>query len=284
MFAPVYATQPSSPARAPGRSATRVSRTSRRPTSVSWRRRSTRAAPGRRCRPREPRPSSPSARTDLAAEQRRHPDRAGALDDELAALHQQHHRLGGLVLAHDRHARRPTARAAARQLPRRLYRDPVGDRQRGVGDLHADHLDLRPGGLHRDRDAAAEPTAADRDDHLARSGTSSSSSSPRFPGLRRCLDRRTGGRTRARLPALARSRTRRTPRPRRRRGGRSRPGRAPPPPSRSARRRGRRPRSDAHRACGGGERLCVVPAEARPRPWRSPSRRARRAWRPCRGP
>ena len=50
----------------------------------------------------------PDARgAHLAAEQRRDADRAGALDDELRALHQHDHRLGGLVLADDHDVVRP---------------------------------------------------------------------------------------------------------------------------------------------------------------------------------
>ena len=119
MFAPVSATQASSPASAPGRSATRVSSTSRRPTSVSWRRAIEASSPGSTLPPDSTATVVPfGAQRDLPAEQRGDADRAGALDDELAALHQQHHRLGGLVLAHDRHVVDPLVEQQPRQLAR----------------------------------------------------------------------------------------------------------------------------------------------------------------------
>ena len=126
-------------------------------------------------------------RRDVAAEQRGDADRARALDHELAALHQQHHRLGGLVLAHRDDVVDPLREQLHGQLARPLDRDAVGDRDRRlrldrlaapqrlhVGrarrHLHADHLDLRPRRLDRDRDPAAQPAAADRHDHLGEVG------------------------------------------------------------------------------------------------------------------
>ena len=130
MFAPVAATHASSPASAPGRSATRVSRTSRRPdlglVAACDRGEQARVdvaarehGDGRAAR----------GRLDLTAEQRGDADRAGALDHELGALHQQHHRLGGLVLPCQGHLVDPLLEQRRRQLTRRLDRDPVGDRQ-----------------------------------------------------------------------------------------------------------------------------------------------------------
>ena len=66
-----------------------------------------------------------AARRAPARQQRGDADRARALDDELGALHQQHHRLGGLVLLHDDDVVEPaaaSARASAR--PGRLTAMP----------------------------------------------------------------------------------------------------------------------------------------------------------------
>ena len=97
----------------------------------------------------------------LAAEQRGDADRAGALDDELAALHQHDHRLGGLVLADDHDVVGVARRAAASvSSPGRLTAMPSaivsaergGHRlaapqrlrvRRAGGGLHADDLDVR---------------------------------------------------------------------------------------------------------------------------------------------
>ena len=137
MFAPVSATSASRRASPPGRSGTRVSRTSRRPASVSCRRAIAASRPASTLPPESTATVVPAAvGFDLPAEQRGHADRAGALDDELAALHQQRHRLGGR-----RPRRRPPGRRAScsssaqRQLARALDRDAVGDRQRRV-DRH----------------------------------------------------------------------------------------------------------------------------------------------------
>ena len=62
-----------------------------------------------------------------ALEQRGNADGARALDHELRALEQHHHRLGDGVLAHGGDAVEPTPRQLERQLPGRLDGDPVGD-------------------------------------------------------------------------------------------------------------------------------------------------------------
>src|SRR5258707_533984 len=67
-------------------------------------------------------------------------DGAGTPHDELAALHEQHHRLGDLVLADRDDVVEPPLHEAERQLAGPLDRDPVGDRQRGRdGDRLAAH-------------------------------------------------------------------------------------------------------------------------------------------------
>ena len=77
--------------------------------------------------------------------------------------------------------------------------------KRGVGDLDADHLDLGPrADLMAIGDAAAEPAAADGDDDLREIGhvLEQLEAERALPRNDR-PDRRTGGRTRGRPPALA---------------------------------------------------------------------------------
>ena len=185
----------------PGRSGTRVNRTSRRPASVSWRRATIASRPAstlpplstthvvpRRARPRSGRRAARRRRP------RRRPRRRASPSPS------QHDRLGDVVLGHDDHVVEPARDERERQLAGALDRDAVGDRQRRV-DL--DRLAARaatPGrrrrvstctpttstsgrcDFTRDRDAARQPAAADRDDDLARGrATSSSSSSPSVP-------------------------------------------------------------------------------------------------------
>ena len=97
---------------------------------------------------------SPSARRlDLAGEQRRDRGRAGALDDQLRALEQEHHRLGDLVVGDRDDLVEVGGEQRPRQLAGLLDRDPVADRPRGaaLGD-DADHAPLRAPRLERDRD------------------------------------------------------------------------------------------------------------------------------------
>ena len=67
-------------------------------------------------------------------------------------------------------------------------------------------LDGRPRLLDDDRDPADQPAAADGDDHVARSGTSSSSSRPSVAWPATRAGRRTGGRTWRRSGPRARAR------------------------------------------------------------------------------
>ena len=115
-------------------------------------------------------------------EERGHPDRAGALDNQLRPLEQEHHRFGDLVLFHAHQLVDPASDQRQRELPRALDRDPVGDRQRrgdrdrspggerarhrgAAGHLDPGDLDLLACGLDRDRDAADQTAPAHRHDH-----------------------------------------------------------------------------------------------------------------------
>ena len=121
----------------------------------------------------------PSAALHLPAEQRRHADRAGALDDQLARSISTTIASAVSSSLDDDDAVRVAREQLERELARALHRDPVGDREhrggghrlaatqrlrvgRARGDLHADHLDLWPRRLDRDRDARAQPAAAHR--------------------------------------------------------------------------------------------------------------------------
>ncbi len=127
------------------------------------------------CRPRE------------ACGQRGDADRAGAFDDELRALHEQHHRLGGVLLADDDHivdpARDERQREPSGALDRDAVRDRRGrvDRERRAGgkgcregrtrrDLYADDLDRGTGELDRPGEAGGEAASPDRHDHLRHVG------------------------------------------------------------------------------------------------------------------
>ena len=120
---------------------------------------------------------------DRAAQQRGDADRAGALDDELAALEQHHHRLGGvLVLDDDLPPRATRPQQRERELAGLLDGDAVRDREAGLGDRLAQRRERRARGdlrrpprrparrLHRDGDARGQPAAADRDDDLREVG------------------------------------------------------------------------------------------------------------------
>ena len=156
---PRAATQSSSRARLPGRSGQAREQHQRggRPRSRGGAR-STRAGPRRRCRRRGSRPSCPDAAgAHLPAEQRGDADRAGALDDELGALHQHDHRLGGLVLADHHDVVGPAVEQPQRQLARPLDRDPVGDRQRRGWRAPARRAAATPGTARTPRPARRRP-------------------------------------------------------------------------------------------------------------------------------
>ena len=117
-------------------------------------------------------------------EQGGHAHRAGALDDQLGALEQQHHRLGDHLLVHDDHAVDPLRDQRPGDLAGVLDRDAVGDRRadrrrsgggaversrvrgarRGL-DADDDGLGMRR--LDRHRHAAGEPPAAEGHHDLA---------------------------------------------------------------------------------------------------------------------
>ena len=107
---------------------------------------------------------------DPIGEEGSHADRSGTLDDELRALEQQDDRLADLIVRHGDDVVTGTIEDRHRQLSGLLDRDSVGDRearaarQRACG-LYADHTRARTACLDRERDARAEPSAADRHDH-----------------------------------------------------------------------------------------------------------------------
>ena len=79
---------------------------------------------------------------DGPAEQRRHADRARALDDELGPLEQPHHRLGDVVLLDHAHLVDPAPDERQRERAGALDGDAVGDRRpdrgrRGVASRQA---------------------------------------------------------------------------------------------------------------------------------------------------
>ncbi len=105
--------------------------------------------------------------------------RAGALNDELRALHQEHHRLRDLILADADQVLHPVLDQLQRQFAGTLDGDAVGDRADGVdgdrvtgldrGDersaglnLNADDLHLGALGPDRHRDPADQTSAPDR--------------------------------------------------------------------------------------------------------------------------
>ena len=97
----------------PGGRAASASSTSRRPAWLSWRRATSASSPASTLPPDSTTTVVPDgAAGDPARQQRGHADRARALDDELGALEQEHHRLGDLVLVDRRPRRRPTGRSA----------------------------------------------------------------------------------------------------------------------------------------------------------------------------
>ncbi len=123
----------------------------------------------------------------MACQQRRDANRAGALDDQLGPLEEEHHRLGDLVLADQHDPVDPVADQRQRQLPGTLDGDPVGDRQGRVDrdrlarrergrerragvDLDADHLNFGTLGFDRDRDSADQTAAPDGHDHARQMG------------------------------------------------------------------------------------------------------------------
>jgi hypothetical protein len=106
---------------------------------------------------------SEDAATD-PTEQRRQRHRAGALDDELRALDEQHHRLGDVVLGHGDEVVEQRVQQWTRQLPRLFDGDAVGDRARPLLDLDADDRHLGPLLLDRQAYPGGQPPAADRHD------------------------------------------------------------------------------------------------------------------------
>ena len=190
-----------------------------------------RAARRRRCRPTGPRPSCRRHRRRIRPdEQRGHAHRPGALDDELGALEQEHHRLGDVVLADDQQLVDPAARSARSvsspgrltaipsAIVRSTRRRPSPASSEARNGAHARPGRRRPDAralrLDRDRDPADQPTAADRDDHARRGrapGASNSSPTPPWPAI---TSGSSNGWTNAQpLLGRARARPRATPRP-----------------------------------------------------------------------
>ena len=247
----------------PGRSGSRVSSTSRRPASVSWRRAIVASSPGSTLPPESTATVVPrGAGSTRPAQQRRDatprpppPPRACSAPSAAPSPPRSPPR-----------RRPPCRRASARagpsvSSPRALDRDAVGDRQRAVHRhrlaapqrlrvgrarrrLDADDLDLGARGLDGDarcrsparRRRPARRRARGRSPARAARGRPSPARPPR-------RGRRTGARRRARLARARLGGGEALVDPRRRRRGRWRPGRARPRPWPAARRRGRRPRN-----------------------------------------
>ena len=129
----------------------------------------------------------PSGGGHAALHQRRHGNRAGALDHLLGALEQHHHRLGDLVvrdgddLVHvaldqrQREVARALDRDAVADRVRRARADrPVGGQRVDVGGarlrLYAHDAGARQPLGHRQPDAGGQPAAAERHDHQPRLG------------------------------------------------------------------------------------------------------------------
>jgi hypothetical protein len=94
---------------------------------------------------------------DERGEQRRDADRAGSLDDELRALHQDHHRLGRVLLADHHDLVDPARDQRQREIAGPFDGDPVGDRRGRVdGDRRPGRERGRIGraGSHLDADDA----------------------------------------------------------------------------------------------------------------------------------
>ena len=201
-LAPYSATRPAAaPARPGGRPCGSTAPAAGRPRSRGGGR-SRPAGRRRRCRRESTATSCRSRRAvHLAAQQRGHADRAGALDHELGALEQQDHGVGDVVLGHDDDVVDASASQQRRvSCARLLDGDAVGDGQ-AAGRVHRlaaraatpapartpRPARRRPGpraarDLTRDGHAAGQPAAADGHDRPRRGrATSSSSSSPSVP-------------------------------------------------------------------------------------------------------
>ena len=166
----------SSRASPPGRSRRRVNSRTRRPAAVSWRAAS----------------ADDQRQVDVAAGQDRHrraggrglhraghqgghAHGAGALDQQLRALEQEHHRLGDVLLAHGHQVAQVLFEQRAGDLAVALDRDAVGDGLQRVGRADADHLHA---GQARAPSPEASPPPPTGTTTRARSGTSSASSRP----------------------------------------------------------------------------------------------------------
>ena len=268
--------RPAARASAPGRSATRVSSTSRRPTSVSWRRAIEASRPGSTLPPDStatvvPRRGLATCPPSSAATPTAPAPSTTSLQRSISST------IASAVSSSPPRppSRRPTARAAAGQLARRLDGDPVGDRQRGVGDLARRDLDLGRADFTAIATPLHSPPPPTGMTTRARSGRPRAARGRGCPARRPRRGRRTGARSE---PALARPLL----------GEEDALVDRPPPMwtiapwSRAASvlaigaSRGRRPRS-ARPACAprppAPARGC--PPRPRPHPRRSPARRAR---------
>ena len=187
------------------------------------------------------------ARLDGAREQRGDAERASALDDEVGALDQQHHRVLDLRLrdrddlvgvAADQAERQLRGPGDRRAVGERLHERHGQRRARGerCGDaghrlrLRADHAHLGPQRLDRERDAGEQSSATRGHDHRLRLGRLFEQLKAELwpvrrppPGCRRAA--RTAGRARPRARERARCRPRSSRRaaPPRRRSRASRP-------------------------------------------------------------
>ena len=221
----------------------------------------------------------------LPLHQRRDPDGAGALDDELRPLEQQHDRLGDVVAGDLDDVVEQLVEDRRRQLPRLLDRDPVREREAVGRGAQADHLRLRASPRERRRDPRREPAAADRDEHGLglRHLLGELEPDRPLPGdddlVLVGMDERRAGLLD--VPARASRSPPRAPRRPSRRRRRSSSSPRPSPSARPAGRRssrGRRPRAPPRRPPARG---CRRSRRRHPPPARS--RRARRACSPPRG-
>ena len=227
---------------------------------------------------------------DLRRQQRGHADRSRPLDDELAALEQQRHRLGGRVLADDDHSSSSSVRIGSVIPPGRLTAMPSAIVSADVASIGSPACIDSGNGAHA---AAWTPMICTSGLASLIASATPAHSPPPPTGIttlrqvghvleqlepERALagdDRRVVERVHERQPAALGALQRARPRRRRRscrRRGRSRPARARPRPWTSARRWGRRPRTGCRaRPAAAASAWAWLPALAATTPSAQPS-------------
>jgi hypothetical protein len=133
-------------------------------------------------RQHDDRRSGAAAGGDRSAQHGGDTDRASTLDHELRPFHEQHHRIGDLVLSNHDHLVDILGNKGQRERPGPAHRDAVGQgadglyldgmprrqrcRERGdAGRLHGDDAHRRSERLHRTPHASREATSSERNDH-----------------------------------------------------------------------------------------------------------------------